>query len=423
MASVRVLLTNLGCKLNQAEVDAMARQFVARGHRLAASLDDADLHVVNSCTVTHQAARDSRKAARRAGRERRAVRTVLTGCYATAEAAEAAALAGVDLVVPNRDKHRLVELVAREFPEWAADALVRESPLPLELATARALVKIEDGCGMPCAFCVIPRTRGVERSRPLREVAAEVAALEQAGHREIVVTGVLISSYRDGAARLPELLDAALAATRHCRFRLSSIAPWDVSSRLVERLAHPRVCRHLHLALQSGDDRVLRRMRRPYTAAAFAATVDGIRRRVPGVAVTTDVIVGFPGESEAEFATSLRLIEELGFARVHTFTYSARPGTAAAAAPDPVPPERKRERMGRVLEVAARTETAFRRANLGSRARVLWEVASADGWVGTTDNYLRAFAAGGHALRGRLTGATLDRLVPGGVAATLTEPG
>ena len=442
-----MFLSSLGCKLNQAEVDAIARQFVARGHQVVGSLAEADLHVVNSCTVTHQATRDSRKAARRASRQRRGLLTVLTGCYATAESSDATALAGVDLVVGNGDKDRLVELVARTFPEWAAsdgaagEGLARggllhsdsagsprvgDAPdtvpvsyVPLEFGTARALVKVEDGCGMRCAFCIIPRTRGAQRSRPLREIVTEVRKLEAAGHREIVVTGVQISAYRDGRARLPELLDAALAATTDCRFRLTSIAPWDVPAGLLERLEHPRVCRHVHLSLQSGDDRVLRRMRRPYTTAAYASVVERIRRRVPGVAITTDVIVGFPGESDAEFESSLRFVEEMRFARVHAFTYSARPGTEAAALPDAVPPGRKRERMSRLLEVAASAEDAFRTLHLGSRARVLWEIERGEVWIGTTDNYLRAFVTGEDALRGRVTAVTLRALVPGGLAATM----
>jgi threonylcarbamoyladenosine tRNA methylthiotransferase MtaB len=463
---VRVFFSNLGCKLNQAEVDALARQFAARGHRVVGSLTEADLHVVNSCTVTHQAARDSRKAARRGARQGHPLRTVLTGCYATASAAEAAALAGVDLVVHNRDKDRLVDLVARELPRWAAAeraagagdapparptvehrtrrerasstppartasdlpaagavasvAAVPGSRLALELGPARALVKIEDGCDMRCAFCIIPRTRGGQRSRPLVEVTREAAALEAAGHREIVITGVQISAYRDGAARLPELLDALLAATGACRFRLTSIAPWELDAPLLERLDHPRICRHVHLSLQSGDDRTLRRMRRPYSAARFAAVLDALRERAPGCAVTTDVIAGFPGETDEEFEASLAFVAAARFAKVHVFTFSARPGTEAAGLPDPVPAERRRERTGRLLGVAAAAEEAFRRAHLGSVARVLWEGERDGAWIGTSDNYLRIFARGAvGGLRGHLTSATLVELVPGGLGAML----
>jgi threonylcarbamoyladenosine tRNA methylthiotransferase MtaB len=426
---MRVFLSHVGCKLNQAEVDAIARQFLARGHQVVSSLALADVHVVNSCTVTREAARDSRRAARRAARAGRPLRTVLTGCYATSSAAEAAAL-GVDLVVPNPDKERLVELVARAARGWdapaggstaAADAAVPVSYVPLALGNARALVKIEDGCDLRCAFCIIPRTRGAQRSRPLAEVVAEVCALEGAGHREIVVTGVQISAYRDGGARLPELLDALLVATTHCRFRLTSIAPWELAPALLDRIDHPRVCRHLHLSLQSGDHGVLRRMRRPYDPARYAAAVESVRSRIPGVAITTDVIVGFPGETDAEFESSLAFVEAIGFARVHAFTYSPREGTAAAAMADQVPAGRKRERMTRLLGVAARAEETFRARHVGAEAHVLWEGRRAGRWAGTSDDYLRVFTESDRDLRGRLTTARLVELLPNGLLAAPGE--
>ena len=422
---MRVFFSNLGCKLNQAEVDAMARRFIARGHQVVAALEEADLHVVNSCTVTHQAARDSRKAARRAAREGLAARTVLTGCYATAETTAARALDGVDLVVANGDKDRLLEIVARElFPTDDLEAsdeptsAVPVSYVPLRFGPARALVKIEDGCDMRCAFCIIPRTRGAQRSRPLDDVVAEARALEAAGHAEIVVTGVQISAYRDGAARLQHLLDALVAATSVCRFRLTSIAPWELDVALLDRLQHSRVCRHVHLSLQSGDDRTLRRMRRPYTTARFAALVDDIRARVPGAAITTDVIVGFPGETDGDYESSRAFVAAMAFARVHVFNYSTRPDTEAATMTDQVSPDRKRERMGHMLETAAAAEEAFRRAHLGTIGRVLWEGRRAGRWLGTTDNYLRVFTDDDRGnLRGTVTETRLIRLEQGGLLA------
>jgi threonylcarbamoyladenosine tRNA methylthiotransferase MtaB len=274
---------------------------------------------------------------------------------------------------------------------------------------------------MRCAFCIIPRTRGAQRSRPLREVVDEVRALEAGGHREIVVTGVQISEWRDGGARLSELLDALLAATTASRFRLTSIAPWRLGPALLERLGHPRVCRHLHLSLQSGDDRTLRRMRRPYDGACYAAAVAAARRHVPGIAITTDVIVGFPGETDAEFDSSLAFIEAIGFARLHAFGYSPREGTEAATMPDQVSAQRTRERMTRLLEVAARAEDAFRAQHVGTDARVLWEGRRRGRWAGTSDNYLRVFTERDDDLRGRLTVARLTRAVDGGLDGQLVH--
>ena len=417
---MRVYFTNLGCKLNQAEVDRMARQFVARGHQVVGALEDADLHVVNSCTVTSEAARDSRKAARRAGRDGSRARTVLTGCWATDQAAAARALPGVGLVVENRDKERLVELVTRALPGDDDGSRVPVSYVPLPFGPARALVKIEDGCDMRCAFCIIPHTRGAERSRAVSDVVGEVCGLEAAGHAEIVLTGVQISSWRDGDARLPQLLDAALEATSTCRFRLTSIAPWELGPPLLDRLAHPRVCRHVHLSLQSGDDRTLRRMRRPYTASRFAQLVSELRARVPGIAITTDVIAGFPGETDAEHEASRRFVAAMEFARVHVFSYSPREGTEAATIPDPVGAETKRARTAAMIAVAAAAEEAFHRAHVGCVGRVLWEGRRNDRWLGTTDNYLRVFATSARVdLRGSITESKLVRRLPGGLLAEI----
>ncbi len=395
---MRVFLSNLGCKLNQAELEGLARSFVAAGHDLAASLDEADLHVVNSCTVTHAAARDSRKLARRGARVHRRIRTVFTGCHAAVAPGESEALAGVDLVVPNAEKEQLVERVHAAFPEVVPDTGEGPVPVPyvpLAFGNSRALVKIEDGCNMRCAFCVIPLTRGPQRSRPARQVVREVAGLAAGGFAEIVVTGVQISSYRDGPTGLFGLVSRLLDETPVQRLRLTSIAPWEFDRRLFGLFGTGRLCRHFHLSLQSGCDATLRRMRRPYRAADFAELVDTIRAAVPGVALTTDVIVGFPGETEREFADSLAFCRRIGFARLHAFPFSPRPGTAAADMPDQVPPTVVRQRMSALLDVARDCRLDFERRQVGSRAEVLWEQRSNGSWLGTTDNYLRVAAADG----------------------------
>jgi len=287
---VRVYFTNLGCKLNQAEIERFARDFRAAGHEVVGSLAEANLHVVNSCTVTHSAARTSRKTANRG--KARGLRTVLTGCYANDPTA-AAHLAGVDLVVPNAEKDRLLEKVHAAFPEAVSEDFTPYAPLPF--ANTRALLKIEDGCNMRCAFCIIPQTRGHQRSRPPEEVIAEARALTAAGHQEIVVTGVQISAWRWEGRGLFHLAGDLLRESGAPRLRLTSIAPWDLDERLLGLWSDSRLCRHLHLSLQSGSTATLRRMRRPYTAEAYAHLLDRVRVAVPGVAITTDVIAGFPG--------------------------------------------------------------------------------------------------------------------------------
>lgn len=473
---MRVHFTSLGCKLNQAEVERLARRFVAAGHRVVATLDEADLHVVNSCTVTHLAARDSRKAAGRALRRGAGQRTVLTGCYSAASPEEAARLAGVDLVVPNGEKERLVERVEAAFPElapvapasagreggdgaapcaWAPETALPGCERPggeeepgapsfgLEESRTRALLKIEDGCNMRCSFCIIPATRGRQRSRAPQAIAAEMRELAAAGYREIVLTGVQISAYGHRSPRVPERLSGAgseprpapssdgallrlaglvrslLAETGVPRLRLTSIAPWDVDDELLALWRDRRLARHLHLSLQSGATATLRRMRRPYTAPGYLETLERVRRAIPGVAVTTDVIVGFPGESDEEFAESLATVEAAAFAKVHVFPYSPRPGTEAAGMAEQVPPEGQRARMERMLEVARRAERAFEASQVGETATVLWERPKGGVGFGLTDNYLRVHCAEAAPLRNTFSEVRLVAAGEGGLRGEL----
>jgi threonylcarbamoyladenosine tRNA methylthiotransferase MtaB len=383
---VRVLLTSLGCKLNQGESDAIARRLVLDGHQVVHRVADADLHVVNTCTVTHHAARDSRKAARRARRESAGARTVITGCWATGAADQASRIDGVDLVVPNSDKEHIVERIYAAWPELRpGSTMAAPAPLRPEVRTALA---IEDGCSMGCSFCVIPRTRGRQRSREPSAIVADALTLHTGGCREVVLTGVQISAYRAGSCGLLELVARLLDETPVGRFRLTSLAPWQVDLRLFEAWSS-RLCRHLHLSLQSGCDATLRRMRRPYDTARFARLVALVRQAIPGVAITTDVITGFPGETESDFERSLDFVAAMEFAKVHVFSYSERPETPSASLPDPVPVLEIRTRTARMLEVGAEAERAYRLGQQGREAQVLWEDRRAGCRRGTTDNYVR----------------------------------
>jgi len=422
---MRIHFTNLGCKLNQAEVERLSREFLAAGHSLAADLAEADLHVVNSCTVTHLAARDSRKVARRGRRHKTSLRTVLTGCYATGSPEEAAALAGVDLVVPNESKDELLARVHAAFPDLApagvpaAGVPVPYVPMDFGRGRGRALVKVEDGCNMRCSFCIIPTTRGRQRSRPVDDVVREVQDLADADFQEVVVTGVQISEYDDDGRRLYDLVKALLDRTAVPRLRLTSIAPWRFDDRLLDLWRDPRLCRHVHMSLQSGSTPTLRRMRRPYAAADFAELVEKLRAAIPGVAVTTDVIVGFPGESDEELVESLAFVEAMAFAKPHVFSYSRRPGTAAAEMPGEVSPEEKKARMAAMLEVARKSEEAFYRRRLGESLAVVWEERKNGHWSGLTDNYVRVFAAGPDGLGGTTRKARLCELTDGGILGEL----
>lgn len=388
---MRVYFTNLGCKLNQAELEQIAREFVAAGHQIAREVGEADVHVVNTCTVTHVAARDSRKLARRGHRRNPSMKTVLTGCYATAEPSTASNVRGVDLIVSNEHKADLLRRVHQAFPELRPDPIRSTGVpyVPLEFGNSRAAVKIEDGCNMRCSFCIIPLTRGRQQSRSPESVIEEVAGLVDGGFEEIVITGVQISSYRYDSWGLFELVRALLRKTSAGRIRLTSIAPWDFDLRLLDLFASGRLCRHVHLSLQSGCEQTLRRMRRPYTPARFAELLARLRSRIPGLAVTTDVIVGFPGETRDEFESSLEFVRSCEFSRIHAFPYSQRPGTDAPKLGSAVPIEIKRDRMKSMLEVARLAESDFRARQIGRRADVLWERRQAGSWIGMTDNYVR----------------------------------
>lgn len=423
---MKVFLSNLGCKLNQAELDQICRRFLAAGHQQVGSLVEADLHILNSCTVTHLAARDSRKLARRGKRLNPRIRTVLTGCYVASDPEEAASLAGVDLVVPNREKDRLLERIQEEFPiDSRVPGAVGPVPVPfapLEFGNSRALVKVEDGCNMRCSFCVIPLTRGPQRSRPVPEILDEVRALAAGGYQELVVTGVQISSYRWQQHGLFELIQALVEQTEIARLRLTSIAPWQFDLRLLDLFLSERLCRHVHLSLQSGSTETLRRMRRPYTAEEFADLVGHLRQQIPSIAITTDVIVGFPGESDTEFEESLEFARKMGFARLHAFPYSARAGTEATDLPHPITPAVKRRRMQKMLAVARESQRHFEATHVHSIAQVLWEYRRHGAWHGMTDNYLRVVVESDEDLGHRITPVQLTEPNGSGLTCELSSP-
>jgi threonylcarbamoyladenosine tRNA methylthiotransferase MtaB len=401
---MKAFISNLGCKLNQAEVEQWARRLVVDGHQIVDRIEEAEVHLVNSCTVTHRAARDSRKVARRARRARRAdgessIVTVVAGCLAS-DPESGVTGEEADLVVPNSDKDQLVERLYEAYPQYRPAPRNEIAPVPvsfvrLPFGRARAALKIEDGCNMRCAFCIIPTTRGRQRSRSAAELVEELGALEASSYREVVITGVQISAYRDGECDLYELCRLLLAHTDILRLRLTSIAPWQFDQRLLELLCRPRVCRHVHFSLQSGCDATLRRMRRPYSTEQFASLLEGVRSRVPGIAVTSDVIVGFPGESDSELEQSLAFVRACSFAKTHVFTYSERAGTVAATLSGAVPESERKDRTARMRAIADAAERAFWASQEGTEGDVLWEGVRDGYWRGTTDNYVRILMPAG----------------------------
>lgn len=402
-------------------MEAAARR---EGHRIVARPEDADVFVLNGCTITHEADADARKLVRRIHRRNPTARIVVTGCYANADPGEAAALPGVCLVLGNGDKAELPAWLRRsasDRPHVAVRDLVRHRAfVPLRAAAprgrARALLKVQDGCNYRCAFCIVPRVRGASRSLSVDVVIEQLRALVGEGVPEVVLTGVHLGTYgRDLRPRrtLAELVSDLLPHLGSARLRLSSIDPHEVDEALLRLMAeHPDdLCRHLHLPLQSGDPDVLRRMRRGHTVEDFADLVDRLEQDVPGICLGTDVIVGFPGESEAAFERTHALLERLPLSYHHVFTYSVRRGTAAATMSGQVGPEAKAERSRVLRELSTSRSEAFARRFAGERLDAVIHVRprrGCDALELLTDNYLRLAWLGPPGLAGRRVCVQVD---------------
>ena len=424
---MRVFLDTTGCRLNQSEIETLARQFQQAGHIVVTRPDEAELVVLNTCAVTREAARSSRNMIRRANRANAAAQIVATGCYAHLSPDVVGALPGVSQVVNNLDKDRLVPLL---FQGGELGEPFEREPVAREVAggalgRTRAFVKAQDGCDNRCTFCVTTIARGPGRSRATAEIVAEIQALGEAGYREAVLTGVHLGSYghdRGDKDGLHGLVSAILADTDIPRLRLSSLEPWDLSPDFYGLWSNPRLCRHLHLPLQSGCDATLRRMARRTSQAAFRALVREARSQIPELALSTDIIAGFPGETDAEFETSLAFVREMEFMKLHVFRYSPRAGTAAARFNDQVPEEVKKERSARLLALSDEGARRFAEAFVGRALPVLWEqVAGATeaGLVnsGLTDNYLRVEMIAPEALTNTISCARLVQVTNAGLRA------
>lgn len=382
-----ITLDTVGCKLNQAESQLFARQFAKAGYRLVAVDNGADVYILNTCTVTHVADGKCRRLLNQARRRNPDALVVAVGCYVERARQDLAGLNGVDLVLDNSQKMNLVPLLEQ------SGHLVRPesgSTTNADFRT-RAFVRVQDGCNNFCAYCIVPLVRGRERSIPVDRILAEVEQRVAGGDKEAVLTGTEIGSYSDEGIGLEELLKRILEETEIARLRLSSLQPQEISAELVGLWHDERLCRHFHLSLQSGSDAVLERMRRRYSAADYKQAVDLIREAMPGVAVTTDIIVGFPGETEAEFQESYNFAKQMRFARIHVFPYSPRPETKAAAMPDQVEDKVKRERSRKMLALGRASVRNFRRKFVGKTVMVLWEKQTCGVWSGLTDNYIRVF--------------------------------
>ncbi|MDP2904614.1 MAG: tRNA (N(6)-L-threonylcarbamoyladenosine(37)-C(2))-methylthiotransferase MtaB [Methylovulum sp.] len=394
---MKVHLKTLGCRLNEAELETWAQAFQKSGHQITRHAENAHLVVINSCAVTQDAARKSRNLIRRIHRDNPQAKLVVSGCYATLNEDEAAALLGVDLVISNRDKHQLVEKTLRDLNMETMPAMSTEpgeTPL-FTRGRQRAFVKVQDGCRYRCTFCIVTVARGEETSRPVQTIIDEINALHQQGINEVILTGVHLGGYgSDLGNNLTDLVKAILAQTEIPRLRLGSLEPWEFSNDFFTLFEQPRLMPHLHLPLQSGSDTVLRRMARRCKTEEFAAIVQRVRVQIPHFNITTDIIVGFPGETGQEWQESYAFIKKIGFGHIHIFTYSKREGTKAASLPDPISNEIKKQRSRQLHELANEMKQQFCLDNLGNTFPVLWEAytepyGEKQRAFGYTPNYLR----------------------------------
>ena len=411
---MRVAFCTLGCKVNQYETQALEQLFAARGHLLVPFEGEADVYVVNSCTVTAVSDKKSRQVVRQARKRAPDAVVALCGCYPQTHPGDMDGLP-VDIVAGTGDRLGFVELAERVWEERRPvtaldDAMKRRAfePLPaggLEGRT-RAMLKVEDGCTNFCAYCIIPYARGPVRSLPLADAAAQAEKLTGEGYRELVLTGIEISSWgrdlRDGTS-LIDLIEAVCGAAPGCRVRLGSLEPRTVTGDFCARAAKlDNLCPHFHLSMQSGCDATLKRMNRKYDTARFFESVSLLREHFRDPAVTTDMIVGFPGETGEEFARSLDFIRRCAFAAMHVFPYSRRPGTPAAAMPGQVLRAVKEERAGRAAEIAAEMERDYLSRFAGQRVEVLFEEEKDGLWRGHTTRYSEVRVRSGETLHNRL---------------------
>lgn len=422
---MRAAFYTLGCKVNQYETQILQQHFAREGYEIVDFEEEADVYVVNSCTVTATGDKKSRKALRACLRRNPGAVGVLTGCFPQAFPEEATAFLEAKVVAGARDRNKLLRLVEHalrtgervvDIPPHERGEAFEEMQAERFLERTRAFVKIEDGCENWCSYCIIPKARGPIRSKPLDSLGQELASLAQAGYREAVLTGINLSSYgKDLGLRLADAVEAACAVEGLARVRLSSLEPELLTEEDIARLANcEKLCPQFHLALQSGCDETLRRMNRHYDRAEYARIVASLRARFPGASFTTDMMVGFPGETEEEFAQSLAFAEEIGFAKVHVFAYSPRPGTRAAALPEQVSAAEKSRRSAALAAACQATRARFLAAQVGSLSQVLFETHSEpQGWFGYTENYTPVYVASGKPLAGqvhavRITSASED---------------
>lgn len=415
----KIAFYTLGCKVNQADTASMENLFLRSGHQLVSFDGEADVYIINTCVVTNTGQRKSRQTIHRAIRKNPNALIVVTGCYPQTAAEEVKAIAGVDMIIGNQDRAQIVQLVEERLAHRQTDTLDAVHKLTASTAfeemaagditdKTRAFLKIQEGCNQFCTYCIIPYARGPLRSRSLESIRTETQRLISAGFKEIVLIGIHLGCYGKENPDCPTLYDAVktvLDVPGVQRLRLGSLESVEVEPRLLTLMQEDaRFCRHLHLPLQSGCDKTLQAMHRPYTTAKFKTLLADIKTKVPDIAITTDVIAGFPGETEADFETTCKFAESCGFSKMHIFPFSARKGTPAEKFAGAVTEAVKKERADILGRIDETMHKAFLQAMVGQTAEILFEQpAGEDYFEGLTGNYQRVFVkSGGRNLGGEI---------------------
>lgn len=432
----RVALMTLGCKVNQFETEVIEGLFSQKGYHIVHFDEPADIYVINTCSVTHIGERKSRQIIRRASKMNPAAVIVVTGCYAQISPDQVAAIPGVDLIIGTQDRQRIVELVEvvankRQQVNVVSDIMqaweFEDIPLFSRQERTRAFLKIQEGCDNYCTYCIIPYTRGHLRSRPMTSIIAEAEKLITAGFQEIVLTGIHLGAYgRDlGGVTLEDVVAALLNLPGVQRIRLSSLESIEVSDGLIRLMEQDeRFCRHLHLPLQAGSNQILHAMNRHYTTNDFRQQLSVLLSRIPDLAVSTDIIVGFPGETEDLFTETLDFVATLPLARIHVFPYSPRTGTPAASYSGQISESEKKRRTHAMQKLGDMLAKTYRQRFIGRQYKVLFEQTKSGLTEGLTSNYLRVYIneIPGSDIVGKIHYVTLDSLYKDGLLGTLHKP-
>ena len=398
----KVAFCSLGCKVNQYETNAMAQKFIEYGYEVVEFDEYADVYIVNTCTVTNVADRKSRQMLRRAKEINKDATLVACGCYAQVAKEELKKIPEIDLIIGNNEKNDIIQIVENHIAQKGAEDLVSDVMYKLdyvELGTTtytektRAVIKVQDGCDRFCSYCLIPYARGHIRSRKIENVIEEIKKVVEEGINEVVITGIHIASYgRDFKGEnigLIDLLEEINKIQGLHRIRLGSIEPTIITDEFVERLSKlDKICDHFHLSLQSGCTETLKRMNRRYTTEEFRDVTKRLRSKFPNAALTTDIIVGFPGETDDEFNTTYEFLKDIAFYKMHIFKYSQRKGTKAAVMPNQIDGKIKEERSKKLIELSNENEYNYNKKYIGKQVEVLFEEREGEYLKGHTTNYI-----------------------------------